>query len=135
MTPFEKEDDYEKEFNETPDFAQLMKEQIAMLERSWNMMLEKGYAAGQPIPVDYVYVCPKRDKAKRLKAFLETHEGHQTKLVNNDDEFEISGMTPPMVLSYEILQAWVEKMVSLGAEYECAFDGWTTEIAAKRKAK
>lgn len=129
------ENEYEDEFEDSPNFQSELAEQVRMVEDSWNLLLERGYVPGQPVAIDFTFVAQQRSKAQRLKAFLEQHEGYQVKLVNNDDEFEISGKTSPVELSLEMLETWVGKMVTFGKEYECAFDGWTTDISSRRKPK
>lgn len=129
------EDSFEDDFEDSPGFQAELSEQVRMVENSWNLLVERGYVPGQAVPLDFTFISQQRSKAQRLKAFLEQHEGYQVKLVNNDDEFEISGKTSPVELSLEMLETWVEKMVTFGKEYQCTFDGWTTEISSKRRPK
>jgi regulator of RNase E activity RraB len=119
------------EFEDAPGFHAQLDEQLAMVKDSWALLQKRGYVPGQKVAIHFVYVAQKRDKAERLKAYFQAQNGYEMKLVNNDDEYEISGKTPPVEVSLEILEAWIRKMLTLGADYECAFDGWTTAFSTK----
>ena len=113
--------------------AELPDEQ-AMNRHSWLMMVENGYTPDQNIQLDFVFVTEERSDATRFQAFLEELDC-KVKVVNNDDEFEISGKTPEMKLTFEGLNEWTEQMVERGLKYDCTFDGWTTPLVLKKGAK
>ena len=103
----------------------------AMNRHSWQLMGENGYTPDQAIQLDFVFVTEERAHAKRFQAFLEELD-YKVKVVNNDDEFEISGKTPAMQLTLESLNQWTDQMTAHGSQYGCMFDGWTTPLVLKK---
>ena len=104
-----------------------LSEQRAMNRQAWLMLVKKEYTPDKKLCLDFVFVTPSRANAKKFQMFLEELD-YQAKLVNNDDEFEISGKTPEMSLTLEDLHNWTARMVEYGQKYGCTFDGWTTDF-------
>ncbi len=108
-----------------------LSEQRAMNRQAWLMLVKKGYSPEKKLHLDFVFVTPSRANAKKLQKFLQ-ELGCQAKVINNDDEFEISGKTPEMSLSLEDLHVWTAHMAEYGQKYNCIFDGWSTDAVMKR---
>ncbi len=109
-----------------------LSDQRAMNRQAWLMLVEKGYTPDKRLPLDFVFVTPKRAHAKKLQVFLQELD-YKAEVVNNDDEFEISGKTPEMPLSLEGIHEWTARMVEQGQKYGCTFDGWTTDAVMNKK--
>ena len=103
-----------------------LSEQRSMNRQGWLILVQKGYTSDQLLQLDFVFVTGERSNAKRFQAFLQELD-YKAQVVNNDDEFEISGKTPEMQLTLEGLQDWTARMVEYGMKYGCTFDGWTSD--------
>lgn len=115
------------------DFDQEAVDLKAMNRRAWKLLQEKGYTGDQKVHLEFVFVAEKRADANKFKAVLESSTNYTVKVVNNDDEFEISGQTEELQLSLEAINQWTAWMVEEGRKCNCIFDGWTTPIAMKGK--
>ena len=121
------------DLSEEDDFDQESVDQKAMNRRAWKLLVEKGYTSDQKTKLDFVFVSEKRANAYKLKVLLEAESNYTVKVVNNDDEFEISGQTGELQLSLEALNQWVAWMVEEGRKCDCLFDGWTTPRIMKKQ--
>jgi hypothetical protein len=82
----------------------------------------------------FIYLAPSETAANDLAGFLrentdydvEVHSQRARKL--GKPSWLVVGGTQPAILTLELLDAWVEWMVAVGAaEGPCAFDGWAAQ--------
>jgi hypothetical protein len=114
------------------DFDQEGIDQKTMNRQAWKMLVAKGYTGDQKVRLEFVFVSEKRADAQKFKAHLESSTDYEVKVVNNDDEFEISGQTGELQLTLEAINQWTSWMVEEGKKCNCIFDGWTTALAMKK---
>lgn len=103
-----------------------------MNEQTWNALQQHGVVPGTTeIRLDFSYTALSRDAALALQALLREETGYDVEVRSNGSLFRrrwtIEGRTQPTALSADILDQWVEWMVTVGARTECDFDGWGAE--------
>jgi regulator of RNase E activity RraB len=47
---------------------------------------------------------------------------------DNNEQWSVIGQTPPMPVEGEEFDFWSKRMVQLGFDCDCKFDGWETEM-------
>lgn len=81
--------------------------------------------------VEFFFYSDEQDKANNLVIEL-NKQGYTLYGVgapeHQGQEWSIIGCTPPMVLEEKELNNWSEKMLQLGYECDCKFDGWGTLV-------
>lgn len=107
-------------------------ERLHMNGEALALLIEKGVMPGEKSCLEFTFVAAERADAQKLLAFLQQETDYTAKIVNNDDEFEISGQTSEIELSLEPLNEWVTWLVKEGRRFDCTFDGWFAPMLLKK---
>jgi hypothetical protein len=101
--------------------------QLKMNKVAWSKLTERGYQLGTPISLDFAFIAFDEGKAKDLKGFLDEETDYETRVIFNES-WEVTGKTRETEISLDVLNQWVEWMVTAGQNFECEFDGWGAEV-------
>lgn len=52
----------------------------------------------------------------------------QERSATGDGLIFVTGWTPPMSMTYTVLEMWTERMCRLGYQHDCRFDGWGSTL-------
>ena len=101
--------------------------QLAMNAQTWATLRGYGVDESTELVLDFFFVAPSEHAAWELAAFLRGETDYT--ITVSAARIGVKGSTQPTAVSLEILDQWVDWMVSAGAEYgECEFDGWGAQV-------
>ena len=101
--------------------------QLAMNAQTWEALQRYGVDESTELVLDFFYVAPSEHAAWELAAFLKAQTDYT--IMVSTGPYGVKGSTQPTAVSLEILDEWVDWMVSAGAEHgECEFDGWGAQV-------
>jgi hypothetical protein len=115
-----------------PDrFEQLLKAHLEVNPKSWAAMELRGVDESTPLRLDFEYTAPGEAEVRSLMAHLRRSTDYEFQGGARDNEKDgsrrwmVIGMTSPMTLSLDTLNAWVTLMTEYGRDGGPAdFDGW-----------
>ena len=113
-------------------YQNLLGKHLAMNQQTWRRLQELGVTRSTSLRLDFSYRAPDRQSAEALRDLLvdqtdyDVHAGDSGPLPSK--EWTVQGTTQSTTISPEILDQWVDWMVTAGLERGCEFDGWGTEI-------
>ena len=111
------------------DYKNILRSQLEMNQMTWKELNENGLAHDDLVRLDFFYVCTNQENAKALKEFLDEETDYDILIEPSEkDTWNVNGSTQKTMVTLEILNQWVERMVIAGAEHNCVFDGWGTSV-------
>jgi hypothetical protein len=114
-------------------YQTLLGKHRAMNQQTWRRLQELGVTPATSLRLDFSYRAPDRNSAEALKDLLSEQTDYDLELSNSgpmlSQKWTVQGTTQSTTISPEILDQWVDWMVSAGLERGCEFDGWGTEIS------
>ena len=116
----------------TTAYRRILGQQLAMNKETWRALQANGVTAETPLRLDFAYNAPDQGSAEALRVFLSGETDYDV-AVDSDpsggrEEWSVIGSTQETTVSPEILDQWVDWMVSAGVKHACEFDGWGTEV-------
>ncbi len=113
-------------------YRELLSKQLAMNEQTWRTLQGHGVTPASEVRLDFAYRAPNRAAAEGLKSLLEDQTDYSVTVQSSGAllrrVWTVSGSTQPTTISPDILNQWVDWMVTAGLERDCEFDGWGTEV-------
>jgi regulator of ribonuclease activity B len=113
-------------------YRQILGKQLAMNQQTWRTLQERGVTLTTKLRLEFMYRAPDRAAAEGLKDLLEDQTDYELQLQSSGSllrkQWLVEGTTQPTNISPEILDQWVDWMVTAGLERGCEFDGWGTEV-------
>lgn len=113
-------------------YQNLLGKHLAMNQQTWRRLRELGVTPSTSLRLDFSYRPPDRKSAEALRELLVEQTDYDVQVERSgallSKEWTVQGSTPATTVSPEILDQWVDWMVSAGLERGCEFDGWGTEI-------
>ena len=111
-------------------YEQLLARQLAMNGQTLSVLESHGIGSSAELRLDFAYIAPGEAEAESLKALLYDQTDYDLSIsaVPGSKEWRVTGSTQPTPISREILDQWVDWMVTAGLEQDCLFDGWGAEI-------
>jgi hypothetical protein len=109
-------------------YQAMLEHQCAMNKVTRERLQAHGVTNDSELRLDFFYVAPNDTAAKSLKALLEDQTDYDVVAKSSDDSWSVTGRTQPTTISPEILDQWVDWMITAGLEHQCEFDGWGTEV-------
>jgi hypothetical protein len=120
--------------NESPQdrYQNLLGKHRAMNQQTWHRLQELGVTPATSLRLDFSYRAPDRESAQSLRGLLTDETDYDVAVTSSgpmlSKEWTVQGTTQSTTISPEILDQWVDWMVSAGLERGCEFDGWGTGI-------
>lgn len=120
---------------ETPGWVDdVLQQQLAMNPKTWAALQDIGVDESSEVKLEFFYVAPGQAEAETLGRFLRAETDYDVDVHSmksglfSKKSWSVTGWTQPTRLSLEVLDQWVEWMVTAGAEHGgCEFDGWGAE--------
>jgi hypothetical protein len=91
-----------------------------------NRIYSSKVSPNDKLPIEFFYVSDSIEKLKKLGVFLMINypDYHSIKAKPYNNLFELSGVTEPMGMQIEIINAWNRLMWDAGYQFDCKLDGW-----------
>jgi hypothetical protein len=113
-------------------YQSLLSKQLAMNQQTWQRLQELGVTPTTTLRLDFSYRAPDRKSAEALRDLLAEQTDYDVNLRSSgslpSEKWTVQGTTQATTISAEILDQWVDWMVTAGLERGCEFDGWGTQI-------
>jgi hypothetical protein len=113
-------------------YRTLLGRHLAMNQPTWQRLQELGVTPSTSLRLDFSYRAPDRKSAEALRDLLTDQTDYDVDLSSSgpllSTNWTVQGTTQSTTISPEILDQWVDWMVSAGLERGCEFDGWGTQI-------
>jgi hypothetical protein len=109
-------------------YQNLLLHQLAMNKETWSTLQGHGVTPQSQLRLDFTYVAPNDKAASSLQVLLRDQTDYDVTSRRSGDEWIVSGRTQATAISPEILDEWVDWMITAGLEADCIFDGWGTEV-------
>jgi len=112
-------------------FQENLANQLEMNKKTFAKLVANGLTPETEVRLEFYYVAESELSATELSGLLSSETDYEVAVVppnESESTWLVTGNTNPTVLSLEILDQWVDWMVTAGKEHNCQFDGWGTEI-------
>jgi hypothetical protein len=113
-------------------FQRILAEQLAMNEGTWRALQQHGVTEKSQLRLDFAYQAPGQKQANALRDAIAQSTDYEVAVVSEGSflakSWSVLGKTQQMTVSLEVLNHWVERMVSAGRPSGCVFDGWGAEV-------
>ena len=112
-------------------YRDLLGKQLAMNQETWHRLQQHGVTPATSLRLDFTYRAPDQQSAAALKELLCGETDYAVEVKSSGllrKEWSVHGTTQPTTISPEILDQWVDWMVSAGFERGCEFDGWGAQV-------
>ena len=110
---------------------EILKQQLEMNPVTLAKLQENGLTADTKVRLDFVYVAASEASARSLVNFLKRETDYEVYVEEDGQsapQWIVGGTTQPTTIDLPILNQWVDWMVTVGSQHDCAFDGWGAEI-------
>jgi hypothetical protein len=113
-------------------YRRLLAKQLTMNQDTWRALQAHGVTEASELRLDFAYVAPDGSAAESLKEVLEEQTDYNVSVHSSGSlqrkQWAVTGSTQPTSLSADILDQWVDWMVTAGLHQNCEFDGWGAQI-------
>ena len=113
-------------------YRRVLAHQLAMNEQAWSALQAHGATPATPLRLEFAYRAPDERSAEGLRALLAEQTDYDVEVQSEGGllrkRWSVVGSTQPTTASREVLDRWVDWMVTAGLEQGCEFDGWGTEV-------
>jgi hypothetical protein len=113
-------------------YRRLLAEQLVMNEETWSTLVRHGVTEATELRLDFAYAAPDQARAESLESLLKAQTDYDVRIESSRDllgkGWAVVGSTRPTSVSHEILDQWVDWMVTAGLHQNCEFDGWGTQV-------
>jgi Regulator of ribonuclease activity B len=110
-------------------YRDLLSRQLVANEEAWAALVASGLDEQAPFVLEFAFTASDPGAADALARTLAAETDYAVDTVPADDgtpTILVLGATRPTALSVEILDQWVDWMVTTGLDADCDFLGWTT---------
>jgi len=78
------------------------------------------------LPIEFFYVSDQEEKLKKLglQLLAEFPQYTDLKVQPYNDNYELLGITNPITMDLETINAWNQQMWDIGYQFDCKLDGW-----------
>lgn len=113
-------------------YERLLEVQLLANPGIWKQLGTLGITEETELVLGFVFLAPDEAAAQQLVGFLEEETDYEVAARSQGKgrkiDWVVAGVTQPVALSLDTINAWVEWMVAAGvANGPCAFDGWTAQ--------
>ena len=113
-------------------YRRLLAKQLVMNEETWRTLQRSGVSEATQLRLDFAYVAPDRASAEALKGVLDEQTDYEVSVQSSGallrKNWSVVGSTRQTTVSAQVLDQWVDWMVTAGLHQNCEFDGWGTQI-------
>ena len=109
-------------------YEKLLKQQLAMNVVTFEEFKKKELNPNAEFELDFFYYSKSKDGVNRLSDFLKEETDYHVETSENKGLFSVKGHTQKTKINKQMLDDWVDWMVSAGAKFDCDFDGWGVEL-------
>jgi hypothetical protein len=113
-------------------YEQILATQLAMNRQTWAVLQQHGVTEQSQLRLDFSYNAPSKDAAEALVALLKDQTDYEVRVESSGSflrrKWRVEGTTQKTAVSPQILDQWVDWMVTAGKERVCDFDGWGTPV-------
>ena len=113
-------------------YRRLLAKQLVMNEQTWSTLVTRGVNESTELRLDFAYAAPDRSSAESLESVLKEQTDYDVRIQSSGNllrkTWAVVGSTRPTQVSHEILDQWVDWMVTAGLHQNCEFDGWGTQV-------
>lgn len=113
-------------------YRRILAKQLAMNPETWSTLQSHGVNEQSLLRLEFSYHAPDGIQAEALKLVLADQTDYDLRIENSDGvgvpSCAVIGATQPTAISLEILDQWVDWMVTAGLHQDCEFDGWGTQL-------
>jgi hypothetical protein len=106
---------------------------LEMNSHLWKALTLHGVKEDSKLVLDFFFYAKQNESAELLRAFLLQDTDYDVYIERSGPFFRrrwcIKGSTKAKPVSKAILDDWVIWMARVGADQDCEFDGWGTEVA------
>jgi len=110
----------------------LLARHLVMNEETWSILVTHGVTEATELRLDFSYIAPDRASAESLEAVLKDQTDYDVRVESSGafmrKAWSVVGSTQPTRVSNEILDRWVDWMVTAGLHQNCEFDGWGAQV-------
>jgi Regulator of ribonuclease activity B len=103
-----------------------------MNQQTWLRLRELGVTPSTSLRLDFSYRAPDQKSAEALKELLADQTDYDVRVDSSggllSKKWTVQGTTQRTTVSPDVLDQWVDWMVTAGLERGCEFDGWGTEV-------
>lgn len=111
------------------NYQEIIENQLAMNISSWQTLVQNGLMPDDEVQIDFWYYTTNKENAEALKSFIEEETDYEVSVeTSSNSVWNVKGRTQKTEISLDILNEWVEWMVTAGQEFECQFDGWGIQL-------
>jgi hypothetical protein len=113
-----------------PRYRALLERHLALNRATWQTLASHGVAPTRTARLEFAYRAPSARAAEQLVDLLLDRTDYEATVQRSSEAgapYSVIGTTQLTQLVPEVLDRWVEWMVSAGLAYGCEFDGWGTE--------
>ena len=113
-------------------YRRILGKHLAMNEQTWRTLQGHGVTEATELRLDFTYDAPDRASTESLKTVLEAQTDYDVTVQSAggilQKTWTVTGKTQPTTMSAQILDQWVDWMVTAGLHQNCEFDGWGTQV-------
>jgi hypothetical protein len=113
-------------------YRRILAHQLTMNQHTWSAVQAHGATPATPLRLDFSYRVPDERSADGLRALLADQTDYDVEVQIEGGllrkRWSVVGSTQPTAVSPEVLDQWVDWMVTAGLEHGCEFDGWGAEV-------
>ena len=113
-------------------YRRLLAKQLVRNEETWSILVARGVSEATTLRLDFAYAAPDRASAQSLEAVLKELTDYDVRVESSGSllrkAYSVVGSTQPTRVSHELLDQWVDWMVSAGLHWNCEFDGWGAQL-------
>ena len=115
-------------------YRDLLNKQVAMNKQSWSALTARGVSTTSELRLDFAFRAPNETAARDLTNLLSDQTDYEVAVQGESasifrKRWSVIGHTQPTMVSPEILDQWVDWMITAGLQSgDCEFDGWGTEV-------
>ncbi len=100
-----------------------------MNRATWTRLQELGVTEPTELTLDFFYLAQNEAKARALEQTLAKETDYSITVGTEDGGgWIVDGSTRPTAVTLEILDQWVDWMITAGLHHDCDFDGWGSEV-------
>ena len=113
-------------------YQRLLARQLEMNQQTWPVLQSHGVTETTELRLDFHYSAPDRASAEALKTVLAEETDYDVRVESEGGLFSkrwsVGGTTQPTAISAEILDQWVDWMVTAGVHQNCEIGGRGAEV-------
>ena len=109
-------------------YRRILTKQLVMNEQTWHALRDRGVTEATELRLDFSYSAPDRSSAESLRAVLAEQTDYDVMVRSSGGllrkTWTVDGTTKPTAVSAQVLDQWVDWMVTAGLHQNCEFAEW-----------